>query len=70
MTIETLTDDQLIERIEAMLASCERILAMPAERRSKASAKGTSPEQFGAVQATMLAHFWGEAHRRGLVEAL
>jgi hypothetical protein len=57
-----------MERIRAILASCERILAMPAERRRRTSAKGTSPEQVGLTQAHMLVVFWNEALRRGLVD--
>lgn len=66
-TFAEFSDADLLERLDAMMASCLRIWNMPADVRQRASAKGTSPEQFGAVQATMAVAAWNEARRRGLV---
>lgn len=62
-----LSDRALMVRLTAMMASCERIMALAPEVRRRPSAKGTSPEQFGTVQAALALSAWNEARRRGLV---
>lgn len=70
MHVSEIPDHVLVTRVEAMQLSVIRIAEMPAEQRRQSVAKGTSPEQFGFVQASLLKVFWDEAARRGLMEPL
>lgn len=70
MHISEIPDDVLMARIEPMMTSVVRIAALTPEQRCKPCAKGTSPEQFGFIQASLLVVFWGEAARRGLMDPM
>lgn len=69
MGFAALNDAALMERLDVLMASCERIMALPAEERRQSRNAGhvAAPQEFGHLQAMMAVSAWEEARKRGLV---